>query len=45
MVERKLDIALILEDDVRFEYDFRGNLTEMMRQANQISSTLQWDLM
>ena len=45
MVERKLDIALILEDDVRFEYDFRNNMTAMMKEAQQISPTVQWDLM
>jgi len=45
MVERNLDTVLVLEDDVRFEFDFMRELKDVMNQAEQISSKVNWDLM
>ena len=45
MVERNLDMVLVLEDDVRFEFDFMRELKDVMEQAKQISSVVNWDLM
>ena len=45
MVDRNLETVLVLEDDVRFEFDFMRELKELMNQANKISSAVNWDLM
>lgn len=45
MVDRNLETVLVLEDDVRFEFDFMNELKELMNQANKISSAVNWDLM
>eukprot|EP00111_Clytia_hemisphaerica_P009761 TCONS_00028618-protein len=44
MVERNLETVLVLEDDVRFEFDFNRELKDVMKQADQISSVVNWDL-
>ena len=45
MVERNLETVLVLEDDVRFEFDFVNELNDLMKQAKKISSAVNWDLM
>ena len=45
MVERNLETVLVLEDDVRFEFDFNRELRDVMKQADQILSVVNWDLM
>ena len=45
MVERNLELVMVLEDDVRFEFDFRNTLEATMKEAHEKSSTVNWDLM
>lgn len=45
MVERNLETVLVLEDDVRFEFDFNRELKDVMAQASKVSSAVNWDLM
>ena len=42
MVKNNLETVLVLEDDVRFQSDFRRQLAEVMRQTTEIGD---WDLM
>ena len=41
-VERELNEVLIIEDDVRFEPNFKQNVLRLMDEARQIGD---WDLM
>jgi len=47
MVERNLETVLVLEDDVRFESNFRERLTKLMTVANSLSKApaADWDLL
>lgn len=46
MIEKNLDTVLVLEDDVRFEYNFKNNFREVMNDARQlVKEGLDWDLM
>ena len=45
MVERNLELVLVLEDDVRFEFDFMRQMKEVMTQAHSVQSVVNWDLM
>lgn len=44
MVERNLEMVLVLEDDVRFEFDFIRQMQDVMKQAENIQSVVNWDL-
>ncbi|EDO43389.1 predicted protein [Nematostella vectensis] len=44
MIEKGLERVLILEDDVRFEPDFRRKLLAMIADANQLESKYNWDM-
>lgn len=43
MVDMQLDTALIFEDDVRFEGNFKRRLMRMMDEVEQ--AELDWDIM
>ena len=46
MIEKNLETVLVLEDDVRFEYNFKNNFREVMNDARQlVKEGLDWDLM
>ena len=45
MVEKNLQLVMVLEDDVRFEFDFVEKLHKMMGQAEDIKHRVDWDLM
>ena len=45
MVEKNLQFVMILEDDVRFEFDFIEKLQKMMDQDQDIKHRVDWDLM
>ena len=43
ILDRNLQMALILEDDIRFEPHFRHKLTNLMEEVERLS--IEWDLM
>jgi len=45
MINNGLSQVLVLEDDVRFEPDFRNRLQELLREATALSSKYHWELM
>lgn len=45
MINNGLAQVLVLEDDVRFEPDFRNQLEYMLKEANYLSSKHHWELM
>jgi len=44
MINNGLSQVLVLEDDVRFEPDFRNRLQELLREATALSSKYHWEL-
>lgn len=44
MINNGLDKVLVLEDDVRFEPDFRNQLQHLLQEANALSSEYPWEL-
>lgn len=44
MINNGLDKVLVLEDDVRFEPDFRNQLQDLLQEANALSSEYPWEL-
>lgn len=46
MMEKGLDMVMVLEDDVRFESDFNEKLEEVMQEARTLlEQGVEWDLM
>lgn len=45
MINNGLAQVLVLEDDVRFEPDFRNQLRELLRDATALSSKYHWEFM
>ena len=45
MINNGLAQVLVLEDDVRFEPDFRNQLQYLLKEANALSSKYHWELM
>lgn len=45
MINNGLAQILVLEDDVRFEPDFRNQLQGLLDEATVLSSKYRWDLM
>lgn len=45
MINNGLAQVLVLEDDVRFEPDFRNQLQYLLEEANALSSKFNWELM
>lgn len=41
MVRENLKVVMLLEDDIRFELDFRKKLNNVMKEAQK----LEWDFM
>ena len=45
MINNGLAQVLVLEDDVRFEPDFRNQLQYLLEEANALSNKFHWELM
>ena len=46
MIELDLELVLVLEDDIRFEYNFIYKMNEVMKEAREIlRNGIEWDLM
>ena len=45
MVNNGLSQVLVLEDDVRFEADFRNQLRQLLREATVLNNKYRWELM
>lgn len=45
MVNNGLSQVLVLEDDVRFEPDFRNQLLQLLREATVLNNKYRWELM
>ncbi|XP_057289831.1 procollagen galactosyltransferase 1-A-like [Hydractinia symbiolongicarpus] len=45
IIDRNLEFVLVLEDDVRFETNFRHKMDEVVRQSKDLLKDLSWDVM